>query len=159
MRKIGKIKKIVSHHLLFRSFRFFPISNYLYFYQECAFELLSKSVSFIINWSIISVIASKLDFRNDDSYFRSSSELLLSIFSCSWHANSSLDTFSALSSNTCSKSCTWTSPTPKLYDFLGDTRSYLVGELLGEYHKIESIKTHNIYISTYQAIIRSYTKL
>ena len=30
---------------------------------------------------------------------------------------------------------------------------YLLGEPLGENHKIETIKTHNIYISAYQAII------
>ena len=40
---------------------------------------------------------------------------------------------------------------------LGDTCSYLLGELLGEYHKIETIKTLNIYISTYGAIIRLFT--
>ena len=29
--------------------------------------------------------------------------------------------------------------------------SYLLGEPLGEYHKIETVKTLNIYISAYQA--------
>ena len=32
---------------------------------------------------------------------------------------------------------------------LGDTCSYLLGELLGEYHKIETVKTLNLYISAY----------
>ena len=32
----------------------------------------------------------------------------------------------------------------------------LLGEVLGAYHKIETIKTLNIYISVHQAIIRSY---
>ena len=42
---------------------------------------------------------------------------------------------------------------------LGDTCSYLLGEPLRKYHKIGTIKRLNIYIyiSTYQAIIRSYT--
>ena len=35
----------------------------------------------------------------------------------------------------------------------------LLGEPLGEYHKIKTIKTPNIYISAYQATIRSYMKL
>ena len=34
----------------------------------------------------------------------------------------------------------------------------LLGELLGEYHKIETITTLNMYISAYQDIIRSYMK-
>ena len=38
---------------------------------------------------------------------------------------------------------------------LGET---LLGEPLGKNHKIETIKTLNIYISSYQAIIRSYMK-
>ena len=36
---------------------------------------------------------------------------------------------------------------------------HLLGEPLGEYHKIETIKTLNIYFSAYQAIIRTYMKL
>ena len=35
----------------------------------------------------------------------------------------------------------------------------LLGEPLGQYQKIETIKTLNIYISTYLPIIRSYMKL
>ena len=35
---------------------------------------------------------------------------------------------------------------------------YLLGEFLGKYRKIETIKTLNIYISANQAIIRSYMK-
>ena len=41
----------------------------------------------------------------------------------------------------------------------GDICSYLLGELLGEYHKNETIKTLNIYISAHLAIFRSYMKL
>ena len=40
-----------------------------------------------------------------------------------------------------------------------DKNFHLLGEPLGEYHKIESIKTINIYISAYQAILSSYMKL
>ena len=42
---------------------------------------------------------------------------------------------------------------------LGGTCSYLLGEPLGKYHKIGTIKTLNIYISAYQANTRSYMKL
>ena len=35
---------------------------------------------------------------------------------------------------------------------LGDTCSYLLGEPLGEYRDIETIKTLNIYISAYQEL-------
>ena len=35
----------------------------------------------------------------------------------------------------------------------------VLGEPLGEYRKIETLKRLNIYISAYQAIIRSYMKL
>ena len=41
----------------------------------------------------------------------------------------------------------------------GSYRTILLGELLGEYHKIETVKTFNINISAYQAIIRSSMKL
>ena len=37
--------------------------------------------------------------------------------------------------------------------------TYLLGAPLGKYHKIETLKRLNIYISAYQAIIRSYMKL
>ena len=47
----------------------------------------------------------------------------------------------------------------KLYDSGVSSRSYLLGEPLGKYHKIESIKTLNIYISAYKAIITSYMQL
>ena len=43
--------------------------------------------------------------------------------------------------------------------FLGDTCLYLLGEYLGNYQKIETLKGLNIYISAYQAINRSYMKL
>ena len=36
---------------------------------------------------------------------------------------------------------------------------YLIGKLLGEYHKNKTVKSINIYISAYQAILRSYMKL
>ena len=41
-----------------------------------------------------------------------------------------------------------------LVQVLGDTCSYLLGELLGEYHKIESIKTLNIYVTPDDGLIR-----
>ena len=41
---------------------------------------------------------------------------------------------------------------------VSDTYSYLLGEPLVEYHKIKTIKTLNIYILAYRAIIRSYMK-
>ena len=37
----------------------------------------------------------------------------------------------------------------------GGTCSNFLGEPLGEYHKLETLKTLNIYILAYQAIIRS----
>ena len=39
-----------------------------------------------------------------------------------------------------------------------DIKLYLLGEPLGKYHKIETLKRLNIYISAYQAIIRSSMK-
>ena len=41
-----------------------------------------------------------------------------------------------------------------LAQVLGDTCSYLSGEPLGGYYKIETIKTLNMHISAYQAIIK-----
>ena len=37
--------------------------------------------------------------------------------------------------------------------------SFLLGEPLGKYQKIETLKILNIYILAYQAIIRNYMKL
>ena len=42
---------------------------------------------------------------------------------------------------------------------LADTCSYLLEEPLGEYHKLETLKIRNIYISAYQAIIGNYMTL
>ena len=49
-------------------------------------------------------------------------------------------------------------PLKEKYTNWSSQNNYLIGELLGEYHKVETIRTLNIYISAYQAIIASFTK-